>query len=370
MLCLQEIAPIGYAFLGGSFLSPYYNAFRQAVKLAGEGYVNIIARNVGLTAIMVFAKDDVASNIRWLQTGAVGVGVGEMGNKGAVGVRLGYDIGDDVMQITFVSAHLAPMEDQLARRNKDYQDIAKRLVFVRETKKPARDERDEDSPLLQGSTTGTGEAGIYLSTSHLLFAGDLNYRTSLLSPSAEDVKSFPQPTKNESDPTHFSHLLLDDQLTQELKAKKTLQHLIEEPINFAPTYKYHPQQDVATDDGQPWHWASHRWPSWCDRVLRSPTNILAHAYDSLPLFGTSDHRPVALSISIPLKKVHNAYSDASAPFTIDPSWRTRRDAARRKEIAYGLLAYLTWTYEGNALLLATTVGAVGGWLIIRSMLLG
>ena len=370
VLCLQEIAPIGYAFLGGSFLSPYFNAFRQAVKLAGDGYVNVIARNVGMTGIMVFAKEDVASNIRWLQTGGVGVGVSEMGNKGAVGVRMGYDVGDEVMQMTFVSAHLAPMEGALDRRNQDYQDIVQRLVFLKEEKKPIQDEQDENNPLLQGMTSGKEDSGMYMASSHLFFAGDLNYRTSRLPPSEEDKKSFPQPTKDESDSAHFSHLLLDDQLTQELESKKTLHHLIEEPIHFAPTYKYHPQQDVMLDDEQTWHWASHRWPSWCDRVLRSPSNTSATAYNSLPLFGTSDHRPVALSVSVPLKAVYNAFSDAPAPFAIDPSWRARRDAARRKEIVFGLAAYLTWTWEGEGLLLATTVGVGGGWLIIRSMLLG
>jgi hypothetical protein len=370
VLCLQEVAPLGYAFLGGSFISPYLNAFRHAVKLASDGYVNVIARNVGLTAIMVFVKADIASNIRWMQTAEVGVGYNEMGNKGAVGVRLGYDLGDSVMPITFVSAHLAPMEDALARRNKDYQNIAKRLVFVRDEKSPNRDEQDEDSPLLQGTPSGEAEAGIYEASSHLFFAGDLNYRTSLLPPSPEDKKSFPQPTKDETDPTHFSHLLLDDQLTQELKSKKTLHHLIEEPITFPPTYKYHPRKDVTTDDEGEWPWAQHRWPSWCDRILRSPTNITANGYNCLPLFGTSDHRPVALAASIPLQPVrNNAYSNLSKPFNTDPNWRERRTAARRREIVVGLLAYLTWTWEGNGLLLATTVGAVGGWFIIRSLLL-
>ena len=370
VLCLQEVAPIGYAFLGGSFLSPYFNAFRQAVKLAGGNYVNIIARNVGLTAIMVFAKEDIASNVRWMQTGGVGVGVSEMGNKGAVGIRLGYDMGDDVLPLTFISAHLAPMEDALARRNQDYQDIVKGLVFVNDSKSPAKDEREEDSPLLQGKLAGKEGEGVYLPSSHVLFAGDLNYRTSLLQPSAADVNTFPQPTKDKSDPKHFSHLLEEDQLIQELKANRTLHHLIEEPINFAPTYKYHPQHEITIDDNQPWPWASHRWPSWCDRVLRSPTNMTAYAYDSLPLFGTSDHRPVALSVSIPLKAVEADYPSAAANFKINPDWRSRRDAARRKEIMFGLLAYLTWTWEGNGLLLASTIGAVGGWYILRSILLG
>ncbi|RMZ91209.1 hypothetical protein DV736_g1535, partial [Chaetothyriales sp. CBS 134916] len=368
VLCLQEVAPIGYAFLGGSLLWPYFNAFRDAVKLAGEGYVNVVADNVGLTAIMVFAKAEVASNVRSLQTASVGVGVAEMGNKGAVGVRLGYDVGDDLMLITFVSAHLAPFEGDVARRNEDYKHIVQRLVFVDHSETPSRDQ-EEDRPLLQDSIPDQTAAGLYLPSSHLVFAGDLNYRTSLLPPSAEDRKSYPQPAQDESDPTHFSHLLLDDQLTLELKLNKTLHHLVEEPINFAPTYKLQPHQDVTLDSDQPWNWAPHRWPSWCDRILRSPTKIKALAYHSLPLFGTSDHRPVALFMSIPLKPVRNAYLDFTPPYEIDPAWKARREAARTKEIAFGTMAYLTRTYQGNAMLLAAAVACASVWLISRSLLL-
>ncbi len=367
VLCLQEIAPIGYAFLGGSFLSPYFNALRAAVKLVHNGYVNVIARNVGLTALMVFAKEDVASNIRWLQTAGVGVGYSEMGNKGAVGARIGYASGEDITQMTFVSAHLAPMEDQLERRNEDFRSIVERLVFASSPKKPAN-ENHEEEPLLPDADSGAAHTGIYQPTSHVFFAGDLNYRTSLLSPSPKDVKSFPQPAKDRSDPRHFSHLLADDQLTQQVQKGKTLHGLEEAPIDFLPTYKYHPQADVADDQG-PWKWASHRWPSWCDRIFNSSTEIKVHSYQSLPLFGTSDHRPVALSASVPLAPVEDAFSGAQIPFSIDSQWSTRRDIARRKEVAFGLLAYLTWTYEGEGLLLASVVGALGGWLVLRSMLM-
>ena len=34
----------------------------------------------------------------------------EIGNKGAVGIRMGYLIGDLIFELIFVSAHLAPME--------------------------------------------------------------------------------------------------------------------------------------------------------------------------------------------------------------------------------------------------------------------
>ena len=366
VLCLQEIAPIGYAFLGGSFVLPYFKAFRSAVKLAHDGYVNVIARNVGLTAIMVFAKEDVAPNIRWMQSAGVGVGYNETGNKGAVGIRIGYASGEDVTQMTFVSAHLAPMEDQLERRNEDFQSIAERLVFESNQIKETGDDHEE-APLLQDGTKLSASTGIYEPTSHLFFAGDLNYRTSLLRPGPENVKSFPEPTKDSEDPKHFSHLLSEDQLTQQVKQGKTLHGLQEAPIDFLPTYKYHPKVDVADDQG-PWEWASHRWPSWCDRVFYSPTQIKVHSYQSLPLFATSDHRPVVLSASVPLAAVNNAFSDASIQSSVDAQWKAKRDAARRKEVTFGVLAYLAWTYEGECLLLASTIGAVGGWLILRSLL--
>ncbi|RMD40664.1 hypothetical protein DV735_g4488, partial [Chaetothyriales sp. CBS 134920] len=369
VLCLQEIAPIGYAFLARSLLSPYYNAFRDAVKLADGAYVDVVAENVGLTAIMVFARAEIASNIKSLQTAGVGVGFAETGNKGAVGVRLGYDVGDDLMLLTFVSAHLSPFEGGLARRNLDYQHIVQRLVFTDHSRR-AGDTQGEDQPLLKaGGEADNTTAGLYLPSSHLVFAGDLNYRTSLLPPSPADWNSYPQPTQDRSDPTHFSHLLLDDQLTLELKSNRTLQHLVEEPINFAPTYKLRPRQDVTLDSDQAWNWALHRWPSWCDRILRSPSKIKSLAYNSLPLFGSSDHRPVALSIAIPLKAVDNAYPDFAAPYEIDPTWKARRQAARTREVAVGTLAYLTWTYQGNAVLLATVIACTSAWLIFRALVL-
>ncbi|KAI1626728.1 Endonuclease/exonuclease/phosphatase [Exophiala viscosa] len=383
VLCLQEVAPIGYSFLGGSFLTPYFNAFRHAVKLASKdhSYVNVFTRNVGLTALMVFARDDVADNVTWLQMAGVGLGVSEMGNKGAVGVRLGYKPSDsEEMQLTFVSAHLAPMEDGLDRRNEDYKNIVRRLVFVPDpSRKPvARDEEDEDAPLLQGQIPAhnTSESGIYYNHSHLFFAGDLNYRTSLLRPSPQDVEErFPQPTKNRDDPKNYHNLLAEDQLTEQVKAGKSLHGLTEAPIDFPPTYKYHTDESkpVTLDGGdQEWQWAPHRWPSWCDRIFfwdQGDVEVKPQKYTCLPLFATSDHRPVVLAASVPLKPVAASEQADRAPFQIDSTWKSRRAQARRKELVVGLGAYLALTREGNALLIATVIGAVGGWLIIRSMLM-
>jgi hypothetical protein len=407
VLCLQELAPISLAFLGGSFLAPYFSAWREAVRLAAKaqdhGYVNVASRNVGMTGIMVFARADVADKIKWLKTAGVGVGFSEMGNKGAVGVRLGYRGAEPQLQadvqLTFVSAHLAPMEEALERRNEDYKNIVQRLVFVPESSssKPASgDETGEDVPLLQGvdpsqQENASLETGMYSATSHLFFAGDLNYRTSLLQPSPQDVdEKFPHPTADEADPKHFRKLLAEDQLTQQLKAGKTLHKLSEAPITFPPTYKYQTDGSKAVvfggeedtmGDRQVWKWARHRWPSWCDRILfwndrgsGGDVKITPQKYSCLPLFATSDHRPVALAATVPLRALQDAGlrdgGGSTAPFSVDGQWKIRRAQGRQKELMVGVLAYLTLTWEGRGLLMATSLGLIGGWLIIRSLLMG
>ena len=429
VLCLQELAPISYAFLGGSFLEPYFGRWRECVRRAGEktrgngdgkGYVNVVTRNVGMTGIMVFAREDVVGRVGGMRTAGVGVGVAQMGNKGAVGVRLGVQAGlgddgqegDGEMEFTFVSAHLAPMEDGLERRNEDFKSIVKGLVFVADDedsrKRVARGEgeEEEDAPLLQGNDPSqqemnkTSESGMYSpsSSSHLFFAGDLNYRTSLLRPSPQDVdEKFPRPTTNKADPRHFQQLLAEDQLMAQVKAGKTLHGLSEAPITFPPTYKYDNDGSKAVmfeqgeqedqdgeEDRRHWSWARHRWPSWCDRIFfsndrgsSSDVAVTSLRYTSLPLFATSDHRPVALFATVASKVVLTPQGSrgeaggntSGAPSSIDREWRSRRAQARKKELVVGLLAYLALTWEGNGLLLATTIGVVGGWLIIRSLLM-
>ena len=343
VLCLQEIAPIGYSFLGGSFLTPYFNAFRQAVKLASKdtSYVNLITRNVGMTGIMIFVREDAVPNLEWLQTAGIGVGVSGMGNKGAAAVRTGYRAGEDVLSFTFVSAHLAPMEDALERRNQDYKNIAKGLVFQSESSpKPIDlDEENEDAPLLEGLPESSSSTSGMYSTSFLFVGGDLNYRTSTKSPTVEDVKHFPTMSGDPADPRHYSLFRFKDQLTQQLQANKTMHGLTEAPIAFPPTYKY--KESTAPLGPGGWQWASHRWPSWCDRILyldlpstMSPNKISVHKYTPLPLFETSDHRGVALSVSIPLKPIvtPNPSEDPrdAPPFVTDPEWKVKRDACQEE----------------------------------------
>lgn len=401
IISLQEIAPIAYAFLGGSFLIPYFDPVRHTVDLAAKilggdaRYVSLFTGNVGMTAIMAFVREDLADHIVWMEGAGVGLGVQEMGNKGAVGLRIGYDLGSETMEMTFVAAHLAPMEDASDRRCEDWMNIVKGLVFTRLARKAVHaasksQSRDRESaPLLPGWVdNGTAPpSGLYSPTSYLFLAGDLNYRTSQVQPSPEDHKAYPQPTEDVTDSKHYRNLLKDDQLTKELQAQRTCHGLQEAPIDFPPTYKYSSKQRAVaeTDDGTAWAWAKHRWPSWCDRVLYldlpswilstgTPTHIHVHQYTSLPLMSTSDHRPVLLSVSLPLKaipppddEVTDGDCRVKPPFEINPQWQGKRAVARRKEIIVGILAYLALTWEGNGILVATILGALGGWAIVSSV---
>ncbi|KAJ5596953.1 hypothetical protein N7450_003411 [Penicillium hetheringtonii] len=390
VLSLQEIAPIAYSFLGGSYLIPYFDAFDQAIKQAttkqyNESYENVVKDHTGMTGLMVFARSDVTDRISSIDTAHVGFGVQEMGNKGAVGARLGYVVDDHsakTVDLTFVAAHLAPMEDALAQRNLDWQSIVERLVFSQgdtasrnvESGDPGRD-TDENAALLGGHRSSdqsqSTRGNLFAPNSYLFLAGDLNYRTSDVGPSKTDRLRFPRRLVNRESSSHYSHLLKEDQLMREMRQGKTAR--------------------LGVDDGDAeWKWSSHRWPSWCDRILfldtpywtgqdASDRRVKPHTYDALPLFPESDHRPVALAVSVPLSlSLQHPSSSGShhmdsehrsvAPFSIDPHWRSRRESARRKEIAVGFLAYLGLTWEGNGLLLASMIGIIGAWTVLRSLL--
>ncbi|KAJ5947854.1 hypothetical protein N7466_000869 [Penicillium verhagenii] len=403
VLSLQEIAPIAYSFLGGTYLTPYFDAFVKTVKKAtaqlwDESYVNLVKDHTGMTGLMVFARADIVDKIPWVDTAHVGFGVQEMGNKGAVGARLGYvaeGYPSKTVDLTFVAAHLAPMENALEQRNADWQSIVERLVFSHENtplKALGQGSSDENTALLADHESSheaeTSRRDLFAPNSYLFLAGDLNYRTSDVSPLKADVIRFPRPGVPRGDPAHYSHLLEEDQLMREMREGRSFHGLSEAPIDFPPTYKYSGAAQQAARQillsGEPeteWEWSTHRWPSWCDRILyldcppwaREGGHVKTHAYNALPLFPHSDHRPVALAVSVPLKptdgtsETDHETAKTVAPFAIDPSWRSRRDAARQKEIVVGFLAYLGLTWEGNGMLLASTLGLVGAWVLLRSL---
>ncbi|KAL8351456.1 hypothetical protein RB598_006309 [Gaeumannomyces tritici] len=376
---LQEVSPLSYAFIGGVFLNPFLARYEDALNLAAvkvqstppstlattattsfgfspannvsvnadsseepgpqtsllelqqqsKPYTLVQQHNVGMTAVMVFARDPSA--VSQVELAEVGFGTMDMGNKGAAGVRCLYadkEGGGRTTQLTFVATHLAPMEWNLRRRNANWRTICSALLFGEPTavikraagdegqaavaaaaaatsavsggraqdsaacKEPTAEEEEEAERLLAEAEAANGalaadvrdalrDITIFRPGSHLFLAGDLNYRISERSPQRDE----PFPSLEMGSQHHWSTFLDRDQLSRERAEGRALQGLEEAPVNFAPTYKYHdlPTADGALNEAQvreaeangllsaglvvPFRFAKHRWPSWTDRVL-------------------------------------------------------------------------------------------------------
>ncbi|KPM39185.1 hypothetical protein AK830_g7392 [Neonectria ditissima] len=440
VLSLQEVAPLSYCFIGGYFLNPYLTRFEEAVNIAARShaqahpdsdgssqnrdsavsltqttpptkpYTLVRANNVGYTAILLFARD--ASRLRDIQEAEVGFGAAEMGNKGAVGLRMLYDGGGSgkSTELTFVSTHLAAMEWNLPRRNANWAAIMRGMAFENPEavvtnfrtsstpSTPSADESDELSHLLHDEHHAQQSRlqqqlhniSVFRPSTHLFVSGDLNYRISTTSP--PPAAAFP--SLDPESVHYYPGFFPLDQLTRERKAGRTLHGLEEHEVRFPPTYKYDvlpPKGGEELELDVPWRFASHRYPSWTDRILfldipfwakgddksRAPS-MKVHAYDALPVLRTSDHRPVFLRVGVPLvapedlaPPVNLAEVNAAAladprvrlPIEIDPEAWERRAAARRKEVMAGWSMFL-WSTKQGAFILATmlAVGLSAYWL--------
>ncbi|KAI0476121.1 inositol 5-phosphatase [Xylariaceae sp. FL0804] len=353
VVCLQEVAPLAEAFVGSYMLSPYLQHFETAVNLAAakfdveDGprssprdppYTLVKASNVAMTAIMLFARQPAA--IHNVQVAEVGFGAGDMANKGAVGLRLLYEKANDQgdmkeTELTFVGTHLAAFEWNLERRNKNWENIVSDLLFEDPMKLSGHSSQSQPPTPQEAGQGGEGQAllapaskqhamqdiSIYKRGTQLFVAGDLNYRISEASPAADSV--FPDLDPESS--RYFANFRGRDQLSVEQEAGRTLHGLSEAQIDFPPTYKLKVQPKSPSDaeldrmavdepevDVVSWKWATHRWPSWCDRVLflnipwwaqalpEENKEIKVMAYDALPAVRTSDHRPVFLRLNVPV----------------------------------------------------------------------
>ncbi|CRJ97123.1 hypothetical protein BN1708_009449 [Verticillium longisporum] len=428
---LQEVSPLASAFIGGSFISPYLLAFEEALNLAAAAaaaqdantngrdetvtvaptastgpvrpYTLVRARNVGMTAIMLFARDPAA--LRDIQEAEVGFGANNMGNKGAVALRATFGRGEDETEVTFVATHLAAMEWNLRKRNENWGSIMQGLAFedpkavVRESpaltaaageEAAADNERsrllaaEEDDAQSKAQQARLQDLSVFRPSAHLFVAGDLNYRISAESPPPKA----PFPSLDDASEHHYPRFFETDQLTAEREAGRTLHGMSEAEVRFPPTYKYHVLDGEDDKGGVNWKFASHRWPSWTDRVLyldvpganegvASAARIDVRAYDALPVLRTSDHRPVFLRVDVPMLSPAQmrealAAAVASAGGTDDPraeppvdvdvdTWAARA-AARRSEKWAGSTMYL-WTTRAGAYAIAGLLGlGIAGYL--------
>ncbi|CAJ2503865.1 Uu.00g112590.m01.CDS01 [Anthostomella pinea] len=428
VFCIQEMAPLAEAFIGSYMLSPYFQNFESAVNLAAAKYVAeeerqrrpkdrpytlMRTRNVGMTGIMLFARDPAA--VHNIQAAEVGFGAGDMANKGAVGLRLLYtkeDAGGDMREteLTFVGTHLSAMEWNLEKRNKNWESIVSGLVFqdprelTNGTSPHIQGNGEEAQALLEQDSTEKAlhNISIYKPGTNLFVAGDLNYRISKTSPDSDSVF----PDHDPESPNHYRHFLQRDQLTAEKAAGRTLHGLSEAEVKFAPTYKLvvSPKDQPETELGRiaeeveeevdtvSHTFATHRWPGWCDRVLyldipwwtQSPAGernrMRVTAYDSTPAVRTSDHKAVFLRIDVPVLEpsklapgdsASEAELDSNGGVDVDPrvklpypidlaSWGHRAQV-KRWESVIGWSMLVSQSKQGIAVLVTVFLVGIGTW---------
>ena len=156
------MAPLEHSFIGGYMLNPYFQSWVTAVNLAASPpalalhratsfdsdreadslngfnnatqdpapYTLMTTRNVGMTGILLFARD--AGAIQNLKSTEVGLGAGDTANKGAVGLRMLFSKHDAdgrlrQTELTFVGTHLAAHEWNLEKRNRNWESIVSGL---------------------------------------------------------------------------------------------------------------------------------------------------------------------------------------------------------------------------------------------------
>ena len=438
---LQELAPMSYSFIGGYLMNPYISQFEEAINRAAtqfeetqqqdevlvtpsvdqpkKPYTLVSAKHVGYTGIIMFVREK--SRVLRLEDAEVGFGAAEMGNKGAVGLRVLYSKDNNgEMELTFVATHLAAMEWNLPTRNANWGAIMRGLTFENPKDVIERHKTGGASPInaVPSSDAATDdetagllydghheqhislqqslhEISVFKPSSHLFVAGDLNYRISTTSP----PPSAKLPSLDPKSENYYPKFLPLDQLTRERHAGRTMHGLSEAEVKFPPTYKYvhEPSTNRTDDSGFESKFATHRYPSWTDRILYLDTPswvkgqppLKVHSYDAMPILESSDHRPVYLRIGVPLispehlrppPELVEQQSSGSAsgsgvspaalgdprlrlPVEIDPEAWERRAAARRKEVMAGWSMFLWSTKQGAWILgMIAATGFAAYWV--------
>ena len=187
---------------------------------------------------------------------------GAVGNKGAVSTS--FTLGDTTLCI--VNCHLAPFKNYFQERNDHIHRILEKLKFP-------------------------PNIGVY-EHDLVLWLGDLNYRLDNIP--AKRIEALIS-SKSFLELSHYDQLLLarDQQLA--------LLEFQEAPLNFQPSYKFIPNScEYYYGQGE-----KKREPSWCDRVLwRGELDALT--YTSFADLSQSDHKPVLLAFTTPVKHINQA----------------------------------------------------------------
>lgn len=255
---------------------------------------------------VIYIKNEHFSMVSEISTEYVTLGIlGVMGNKGAVAIRFkAYD-----SYFVFVNCHLAADPTMVDRRNQDFQEICKRMVFPIQSKYKDYQSYAISNPWVPGimdckpynfaaqyqiGNLPTSEQFVYgfnrFTTSifdcdHLFWMGDLNYRVTVSEKEAKEILKA----------SLVSDLLKYDQLIIEKQQNRAFFGFQEAVITFQPTFKY----DVGTNQFDSSE--KKRAPSFTDRILNLQNPLKSDdsnwavniSYDSCMDISASDHKPLS-----------------------------------------------------------------------------
>lgn len=249
-------------------------------QLPGEDYTLLHTANLVGLFTCIFVRSRERQNIRDVHASQVKLGMGgALGNKGALIVRL---ILDD-SSVCFINCHLAAGQTHTAHRNNDVAGILESSSLPPQRNTAARARH----------FVGGGDGSMVLDHEICILNGDLNYRIESM-PRDSVVRTIQQQGQ-----AGLQKLLERDQLLLSRKRNPgfRLRAFNEQPLTFAPTYKY----DVGTDNYDTSE--KKRAPAWCDRVLyRGKGRIKQTEYRRWEV-RVSDHRPVTARFVCRVKSV-------------------------------------------------------------------
>lgn len=234
----------------------------------------------------IFVKASERPKIRDVCGAEIKLGFsGRVGNKGALVVRFFIDDSS----LCFINCHLAAGQTQTTHRNND-------AATIMEAEPLPRNRSPSDCA---NYFVGGGNGSMILDHEICILNGDLNYRIDSMT------------RNNVIDAVKQGNLpkLLDrDQLLLSRKRNPgfRLRAFNENPITFAPTYKY----DVGTDTYDTSE--KKRSPAWCDRLLyRGLGKIKQTEYRRHDVVKVSDHRPVSGRFKIRVKTISSKKQEAA-----------------------------------------------------------
>ncbi|KAI0725443.1 DNase I-like protein [Fomitopsis betulina] len=266
---------------------------------------------VGMLLIVIVRKR-LRRCFKEVRSASIGAGImGMMGNKGATAVRLTYSPPSTdggacrPCTLTFVNSHLAAFDEMFDRRNADFHDISKRLLFDSGMSSPEPQTQDDVTSEDITMTLNVFE------TDAIFWMIDLNYRLNLPDADVRHLLSSPRELRR----PNMGLMLKFDQLLLARHLRKAFEDFKEHPISHAPSYRF-----ASGMMGHPLGYDMKRKPAWTDRILHMHSEMLdvdQSSYTSHDVISMSDHKPVSAGFDIRVA----ALNDATFEAFVQDLWR-------------------------------------------------